>query len=165
MIAASVLSFVASLGIAYLSRLEHIKSIRPSFLITVFLSVTILLDAASIRTQWLAGTNVPLAAVMVVELAFKLILLILETVEKRQDLVSQEKADLPSTESTSGPFSRGLFFWLNSLLRTGFSTLLTPEALPRVYERLDSSRLSAEFQTAWNKSASNRLAVAYRLDG
>lgn len=150
-IASATLSFLASCSIVTLAHFEHVKSIRPSFLLTLYLLVSLLFDAARLRTEWLisAQSNSASAAVLSASVALKLSLLTLETVEKRRILINAGKT--PSQESTSGPLSRGFFVWLNPLLITGWANVLTNNDLPNIYERLSSKRLSARFAVKWDK--------------
>ncbi|KAI9149384.1 ABC transporter C family member [Paramyrothecium foliicola] len=148
-IASAVLNLVAALFIAVLAHAEHVKSIRPSFLLTAYLFITLLFDAARLRTEWLISVNVAYAAVLSVSTATKLALLALETVEKRRILITNGR--VPSTEATSGPFSRGFFVWLNPLLLTGWSTALQNNQLPPIHERLSSADLAARFGAQWDK--------------
>ena len=147
-IAAHVLDVLAAVAVAVLMHFEHIKSIRPSFLISFYLASTALLDTARVRTAWLLPSNSAAAAALTVSLAIKVLLVGLETTEKRKWLAVPEKGI--SLESTSGPFSRGFFVWLNSLLRSGYSSFLTPDALPINHEGLKSAALAERFQYAWD---------------
>ncbi|UKZ70396.1 uncharacterized protein TrAtP1_011377 [Trichoderma atroviride] len=148
-IAAAVLSLVAACCIVLLSHIEHVKSIRPSFLLTSYLFTTLLFDAARLRTEWLLSVNVAYAAVLSTSTILKLALLVLENIEKRRILLDSSKN--PSTESTSGPFNRGFFVWLNSLLITGWATVLTLHDLPAIYEKLSSEKLAVIFSKRWDK--------------
>ncbi|KAM0452349.1 hypothetical protein ACHAO4_005560 [Trichoderma viride] len=148
-IAAAVLSLVAACCIVLLSHIEHVKSIRPSFLLTSYLFTTLLFDAARLRTEWLLSVNVAYAAVLSTSTILKLALLVLENIEKRRILLDSNKN--PSTESTSGPFNRGFFVWLNSLLITGWATVLTLHDLPAIYEKLSSEKLAVIFSKRWDK--------------
>ncbi|KAL7903374.1 multidrug resistance-related protein [Trichoderma sp. TUCIM 5745] len=148
-IAAAALSLVAACCIVLLSHIEHVKSIRPSFLLTSYLFTTLLFDAARLRTEWLLSVNVAYAAVLSTSTILKLALLVLENIEKRQILLDSNKT--PSTESTSGPFNRGFFVWLNSLLITGWATVLTLHDLPAIYEKLSSEKLAVIFSKRWDK--------------
>ncbi|KAL6910741.1 multidrug resistance-related protein [Trichoderma evansii] len=148
-IAAAVLSLVAACCIVLLSHIEHVKSIRPSFLLTSYLFTTLLFDAARLRTEWLLSVNVSYAAVLTTSTILKLALLVLENIEKRRILLDSNKT--PSTESTSGPFNRGFFVWLNSLLITGWATVLTLHDLPAIYEKLSSEKLAVIFSKRWDK--------------
>ncbi|KAL7925556.1 multidrug resistance-related protein [Trichoderma austrokoningii] len=148
-IAAAVLALVAACCIVLLSHIEHVKSIRPSFLLTSYLFTTLLFDAARLRTEWLLSANVAYAAVLSTSTFLKLALLVLENIEKRRILLDSTKN--PSTESTSGPFNRGFFVWLNSLLITGWATVLTLHDLPAIYEKLSSEKLAVIFSKRWDK--------------
>lgn len=147
-----MLNLVAAFCIVLLEHAEHVKSVRPSFLLTAYLFVSLLFDAARLRTEWLMSLNIAFACILSTSAAFKLALLVLETVEKRSILVSSNK--LPSQESTSGPLSRGLFIWLNSLLISGWATVLTNNNLPTIYEKLSSDKLAVRFQKSWSKGHS-----------
>lgn len=98
--------------------------------------------------------NVAYAAVLSTSTALKLALLVLENVEKRRILVDSSKE--PSTESTSGPFNRGFFIWLNSLLISGWATVLTMHDLPAIYEKLSSEKLAVIFTKRWDKGMFSR---------
>ncbi|KAL7790898.1 P-loop containing nucleoside triphosphate hydrolase protein [Trichoderma ceciliae] len=148
-IAAAILSLAAACCIVLLSHIEHVKSIRPSFLLTSYLFTSLLFDAARLRTEWLLSVNVTFAAVLSTSTVFKLALLVLENVEKRRILVGSNKE--PSKESTSGPFNRGFFVWLNSLLISGWATVLTNHDLPAIYEKLSSEKLAVIFSKRWDK--------------
>lgn len=150
----TILDLVAGLAVVLLVDLEHIRSIRPSFLVSAYLFPTLLLDLARVRTAWLEPDNRAYPACLSASLATKLVLLVLENVEKRKWFVPSEKAN--SGESVSGPFNRGLFAWLNSLLRNGYSALLTGDALPAIHEKLVSHDLSTRFADSWARCKQNR---------
>ncbi|KAF5567149.1 multidrug resistance-associated [Fusarium phyllophilum] len=151
-LAAAILNLSAAFAILLLAHVEHVKSVRPSFILTAYLFVSLLFDAARLRTEWLMSLNIAYAATLSTSTIFKLALLVLETVEKRRILISSEKAI--SKESTSGPFSRGFFVWLNSLLISGWATVLTNNDLPTIYEKLSSERLAVRFGKSWKKATS-----------
>jgi ATP-binding cassette, subfamily C (CFTR/MRP), member 1 len=147
--ASAVFSFLAGLALVGLLQLEHVRSIRPSFIVSVYLLVSAFLDISRVRTAWLRGASTGHAVTLSFNLGFKLFILMFETVEKRRLLPKSDK-DI-SIESTSGPFNRGLFVWLNSLLRAGFTNLLTLESLPSINERLATDKIHHRFDTAWKQ--------------
>ncbi|RBA08624.1 hypothetical protein FPRO05_06904 [Fusarium proliferatum] len=151
-LAAAILNLAAAFAILLLAHVEHVKSVRPSFILTAYLFVSLLFDAARLRTEWLMSLNTAYAATLSTSTIFKLALLVLETVEKRRILISTEKPI--SKESTSGPFSRGFFVWLNSLLISGWATVLTNNDLPTIYEKLSSEKLAVRFGKSWKKATS-----------
>lgn len=130
-----------------LSHAEHVKTIRPSFMIFCYLFISLVCDGARLRTEWLISVNGAYASLLSTSFAFKVSILILESVEKRDILLN--KINPPSNESTSGPVSRGFFLWLNSLLLSGWATVLTNSDLPAIYERLSSQKLAPRFSTMW----------------
>lgn len=147
-IASGVLNLLAAFCIVFLVHIEHVKSIRPSFLLSAYLFMSLLFDAARLRTEWLISVNTAYAAVLSASAAFKIAVLALETVEKRRILIDTDTEK--SKESTSGPFSRGLFVWLNSLLMSGWATVLTNNDLPTIYEKLSSEKLAVKFAKEWD---------------
>jgi hypothetical protein len=160
-LAGAILELVAALAVVILVDLEHVRSIRPSFLVSAYLFTTLLLDLVRVRTAWLLSGSRAYSACLSTSLAIKLLLLILENVEKRNWLLPSEK--VRSGESVSGPFSRGLFTWLNGLLWKGYSVLLTSDTLPTIHEKLSSHDLSAQFADSWarsNQSRQNALLLA-----
>lgn len=156
---AAVLSVTATLAIVFMSHVEHVKSVRPSFILTTFLLLSSLFDVVRIRTEWLLSVNVEYVSVLSVSLAFKVALLAFETVEKRRILVD-EKA--PSSESTSGPLNRGLFLWLNSLFLLGWKESLTLDNIPDVNEKLESASVSERFTSAWHQGMMSYLQTLAR---
>ena len=148
----------SALAIIPLLDLEHVRSIRPSFLISAYLFITLLFDLARVRTYWLLPNNHVYSAVLSTSLAIKLVLLVLASVEKKRWFRSAR--EYHSTESLSGPFTRGLFTWLNGMLLRGRSVLLGVDDLPAVHEKLLSSDLSDRFANSWaqcDRTKSNAL--------
>lgn len=121
-LAASCVSFVASLLLCALSYTEHARSLRPSSLLNVYLLVSILLDAAILRSFWLSGLSSPIRGLFTVSFAVRAALLVLEAVEKAS-YVSNRNYDQRNPEETSGLYNRGLFWWMNPLLVDGFRRL------------------------------------------
>lgn len=146
-IASAAVSLLSGIGLALLSHLEHVKSIRPSFLIACYLLSTAIFDISRVRTQWLGGDDA-VAGALAASLAIKCVMLPLEGIDKRS-LLSEAYF---SVESTSGFISRSLFWWLNPLLTTGFKNILSLTDLPATHEKLDSKHLRNMLQSEWDKS-------------
>lgn len=138
---------MSALALAILSFVEHERSIRPSLVIQSFLSLTLLLDAARVRTLWLQSYNNTVAAVTTVSFIFKFLLVIFEAVEKRSILHAQWKSTSP--EATSGLFSRCVFWWLNRLFRTGFKRSFNMEDLLPLDKHLTCSYLYDRLDMPW----------------
>ena len=146
-VASAAVSLFQGVSLGVLSHFEHVKSIRPSFLITSYLIATVLLDAARIRTRWL-GRDEAVAGVLTASLGVKCVIVALEAIDKRQLFGHHESI---SSESTSGFISRSLFLWLNPLLAVGYKNVLSSDDLPQINENLDSEILGQGLQRAWEK--------------
>ncbi|KAJ5987224.1 hypothetical protein N7451_011589 [Penicillium sp. IBT 35674x] len=160
-LASAILDLVSALVIVILVDLEHFRSLRPSFLASAYLFITLLLDLARVRTAWLVPGHQTYSTCLSASLAVKTIILALNNIEKRKWFMPNEKYH--SIESVSGPFSRGLFTWLNSLLWKGHSVLLTEEGLPKVNEKILSSEVATRFTDSWlgcSQSGQNALLLA-----
>jgi hypothetical protein len=152
----AALSVLGAVALAILSHFEHARSVKPSFIINIYLIASVVFDAVRIRTQRLMGEddNNVLGAVMAASLAVKLVILFLEATEKRA-LLPGLYAQF-SLENTSGLISRSSFWWLNSLLISGHKTVLSLHLLPAIHEKLSSARLASKLQSTWDACRSSR---------
>ena len=146
-IAAAALNFLAAVGLAGLSHLEHVKSIRPSFLIGFYLLVSLIFDIARVRTQWLSHHD-SIAIILTASVVIKAVVLGIEGVSKRGILLAAWRGKSP--EDTNGLFGRGLFLWLNGLLGKGFRGVIGVDDLFDAGWRLSAERLGGELQTRWD---------------
>ncbi|EAW07798.1 putative ABC multidrug transporter [Aspergillus clavatus NRRL 1] len=151
-IAANAVTTAGISILCLLSYAEHIHSVTPSFLLNVYLFITLLFDAAKARTLWLrinGGVDLPLAILTSVTVGIKCLLFVLEAIEKRH-ILRKEYAGYPP-EATAGIFNRAFFVWLNPLFHHGFSRLLAVEDLFELDKQLSSKRLHNALETRWNK--------------
>ena len=146
-VANAIIASVGALALAILSFVEHERSIRPSLVIQSYLSVTLVLDAARVRTLWLQSYNNAVATITTVSFVFKFLLVTFEAVEKRSILHPQWKSTSP--EATSGLFSRSVFWWLNDLFRIGFKRSLYMQDLLPLDKHLTCGYLFDKLHTAW----------------
>lgn len=136
--------------IALLSHFEHKRSVRPSFLVSLYILITLIFDIARARTHWLMREGESIAVILTAIVGLKLIMLIIESIEKRHILLSAYKEI--STESTSGLFNRALFCWLNPLLLKGYVNVLSAENLFQITEDLSSIEVTESLQRGWRAS-------------
>ncbi|QMW43124.1 hypothetical protein G4B11_006494, partial [Aspergillus flavus] len=143
--------------------LEHSRTLRPSFLLSFYLSTDLIFNVVPIGSPWPADSSLEVKRFLAASIGIELILLALETVEKRRWLLTYHAA-VPR-ESTNGPFSRLLFLWLNHLLKAGYTNMLTPDCiLPPVHEGLESILLFEDFAVVWeNSDHDRRLALFLAL--
>ncbi|KAL4766171.1 putative ABC multidrug transporter [Aspergillus foveolatus] len=138
--------------LSLLSYAEHNFSTPPSFLLNVYLFITLLFDIAKARTLWLwqiGGTSQIIAILTSVTVGLKLFLLFLESSDKRSILRDEYKAYPP--EATGGIFNRMFFWWLNPLFRQGLSQSLAVEDLFVLDKQLSSKHLHLALEAAWNQ--------------
>ncbi|KAE8135416.1 P-loop containing nucleoside triphosphate hydrolase protein [Aspergillus pseudotamarii] len=159
-IAANAVLTVGTVFLGILSYAEHNYSVRPSLLLGIYLSITLLFDIAKTRTLWLrelAEINRIIAILTSVAVGVKALLLLLETVEKRR-ILKNVYEKLPP-EATGGIFNRFFFWWLNPLFKTGFSKLLSVGDLYTLDMQLTSKTLHSSLETMWNNGNKNSLLL------
>lgn len=129
-----------------LSLVDHSKSARPSVLLSSYLFLTLLLDAAQARTLFLSSGGRPeltYSSIFSAALALKVGILLLEARRKSRWVSWDEKEHSP--EETSGIFSLGVFFWLNNIFLEGYRKVLTIKDLYPLDSSLNSELLHQEF--------------------
>ncbi|THC98398.1 hypothetical protein EYZ11_002117 [Aspergillus tanneri] len=146
-IAAAVLSAVTSIAVMSISYWQHYRSLRPSTLLTLFLALSLPLDAVRARTIWAVQTR-PLFIVFVVGLASDLLKLMLESRETRRYHPDTKKK--LSGETTANVFNRSLFWWLNPLLIHGFKQVLEVEKLAAIDDLVNNDADGDRFAQKWD---------------
>lgn len=145
-IAAAVLKLVSALFMIILSVVDHSRSPRPSVLLSSYLSLTLLLDAAQARTLFLSSNDKPelsYSSIFGASIALKAGILLLEAQQKSRWVSWDDKEHSP--EETSGIFSLGVFFWLNKVFLDGYRKILTIRDLYPLDSSLDSKSLHDDF--------------------
>ncbi|KAH0593670.1 hypothetical protein MHUMG1_08420 [Metarhizium humberi] len=134
----------------YVSYLEHVRSVRPSTILCLYFGISCLLDMACARTVFFIPGYHIVAPIHLASYFVKLVLLALETTEKRRLLMLQWRNTSP--EATASFYSRVLFVWLNNLFLKGYKTLLTVDTLtPLDQDILDASR-PTKLEERWEKA-------------
>jgi hypothetical protein len=148
-ISSAALSLVGSIVLLVLSAIEHMRSIRPSWLLNMYLLLTVVFDVARSRTYSLSPELDAVATVFTSRVAVKLILAIVEARPKRRLLLPQF-ADCPP-EAISGPYKRALFWWLNALFKKGYTESLTVDDLFQLDKHLQSDYLHHLLGSSWDR--------------
>lgn len=163
-VAASCVSFVASLVFCVLSYAEHARSPRPSSVLNAYLFVSLMLDGAILRTFWMSDLATSVKAVFTASFALKACLLVLEAKEKAGLIVrgGDGSEQHRNPEVTSGLYSRGLLSWLNPLLLDGFRRLLEPADLYALDDSMKADALNVKFWKAWNQGRRGRVSQRLR---
>lgn len=114
-------------------------------LLSIYLSITILLDIAVVRSLFLRADLGAVGAVSAAAVAVKLLILALEEIPKRGSAASLKT----SNEVASGLWNRSVFWWLNSTFRKGFKSFLFIDDLPSLDHQLDSHYLASRLSRKW----------------
>ncbi|KAG8170280.1 hypothetical protein KVR01_001025 [Diaporthe batatas] len=145
-IVSGVLELVAAALMSPLALVDRRRARYPSDLLSAFLAVTILLDAARCRTLWLlarSDSRVVAAGVsFTVSLPIKMLLLFL--VSRSQDGDGDGDQGSSSPDTTAGITSISLFWWLNPLVRLGYRQSLRLDDLYTLKPTLASPAQAAD---------------------
>ncbi|KAI0476031.1 ABC multidrug transporter [Xylariaceae sp. FL0804] len=174
-VAAAAARLAAGLCMVAVSFLDHGRSPRPSALLSAYLALTALPDAAQVRTSWLvaaAEAATPTAtarrsddlavahgSLLGAALGLKAVALVLEAQRKDRWLTHWADADADagdhgdhgdhSPEETAGLFDLGVYFWLNGLFRAGYGRVLRVADLYPLDRRMAAEHLHARFARRW----------------
>lgn len=135
--------------------MEHAKSPRPSILISIYLTLTLLLDAAQTRTLWLASRNqieATFSRLYTSTLILKAICLLLESQSKTRWMTWDKKEHSP--EETSGLFGLGAFIWLNRLFLSGYAKVLKVGDLYPLDPAMSTEALDKRLSRHWQNPTS-----------
>lgn len=160
-VASDVLSLVALCGAVVLSYYDHIRSVRPSTLLSSYLSVVILLNIARVRTLWMTTNTKSASVTLSISLASTVVSLILESTEKRASVKYLPPDATP--EQFSGFWKRTSFAWLLPTLRQGYSKILSVPNLPTLDPRLNSNILHDKLEKTWNKCRKSETMAEHVL--
>jgi hypothetical protein len=152
-LASAAISFIGAVLLGLLSFVEHMRSIRPSFLLTVYLLFTSVFDIERSRSYALTPELDLVATVFAPRLGLKVFLAIVEARDKRR-LLLPDFANSPP-EATSGVYKRATFWWLNPLFKKGFSTSLTVEDLFQLDKHLQADYLHHLIGSSWARGRSS----------
>ncbi|KAJ5098890.1 hypothetical protein N7532_005891 [Penicillium argentinense] len=151
-IATNAVLTAGALFLSVLSYAEHTRSVKPSLILNAYLFCSLLFDIAKTRTLWLRSVdsfNNGIAIVTTVAVGAKVVLALLEAIEKRSILSTEYQGYPP--EATAGFYNKATFWWLNPLFKNGFFNVLSVEDLAPLDKELSSERLLALFEEQWSK--------------
>ena len=161
-IASASLEFLAALAIVTLSRHEHERAVRPSHLLQFFLLVLLLCDAVRLRTLFLMQYPAGLVTPASIHAFLTGLLLLLESLDKRELLYSDQDRSLPPEELV-GLFGKRLFWYLNDLFREGYRKILKPSDLSNIDADLASQERDIQFQQVWARQDKSKSAPLIRV--
>jgi ATP-binding cassette subfamily C (CFTR/MRP) protein 1 len=149
-LAAAILSFLACLGLLWLSSLEHTRSASPSDVISVFMLFSIILDIPQARTLWLRHrSDTAIAATFTACIVIKIVVLFLETRSKRPWLLPSYRAYAP--EALADIFNRTVLWWLGPLFLLAYRNNIRFDDLYAIDDSLSSESVEHRFMQYWSR--------------
>jgi ATP-binding cassette, subfamily C (CFTR/MRP), member 1 len=130
--------------------MDHVRSVRPSSILNIYLLSTLLFDAARARTLWRMPENRTIASLFLAIVLWKIVLLLLEIKEKR-GLLRPEYQHAPP-EETGGIVNRSFFWWFNSLLLAGNKQELFVPDLFEIDSALSFHEMENDMRYRWMNS-------------
>ncbi|EHK20667.1 uncharacterized protein TRIVIDRAFT_154161 [Trichoderma virens Gv29-8] len=164
-ISSATLEVIAISLVLPLSFWEHARSLRPSFLLSGYLSLSLLLDIARARSFWLVAVNRSedaFAAVFTASVAAKVVVFIAESYAKTRWIEGGSSSRSP--EETTGFFGLAIFSWLWKLFARGRSKVLNLDDLLPLDQHMASEvlrkKLLASIEASPTRGQKNGLAKA-----
>ncbi|KAJ3496548.1 hypothetical protein NLG97_g2578 [Lecanicillium saksenae] len=148
---AAVISLVTSLCILVVLYIAHIYSLQPSALLSIFLTITALLDITKTRSYFRRDDMEAIGSLQISITILKFVLIIFEELSKRSLFYAEQLRSRVAKETASGFWNRYVFGWLNSLLLFGYKNDLTIDNLPNLDEDFNSMKLYDQFTPKWNR--------------
>ena len=148
---AASFSVAASLCIISMLFMEHIFSYQPSTFLSLYFSITWLLDVAKTYSCFHRGGPVALRALYILSCVTRFLLLATQEISKRQLIRDEQLRKSVSPESASGFWNRAMFAWINSTLLLGYRQTLTVEDLPPLAPQFHAENLFCTFKVKWDK--------------
>lgn len=151
-LAASIMSFIASLCVVGLLYISHTFSLHQSSFLSIYLSATMLFDMAMTRSYFLRGSLDSLGALQATIAVLKFTLAVIEEIPKHQLFHSSSFRLGPAERG--GFWGRALLLWVNPILQLGFVKDFSVDELPHIGDRYDSESLFDKFVPNWNEGES-----------
>ena len=146
-LAADTLTVSGILGAAWLTYFVHQRSLRPSTLLILYLSVIAILKIPNLRTLWLINNAGREAATITIVFILTAVALLLESVPKTSRIAEEKRFGAP--EEYSGLWTRTAFTWLAATFRAGYSRVIFQNDLPPLDTRLKSNLLLQQLVNTW----------------
>ncbi|PVH81323.1 P-loop containing nucleoside triphosphate hydrolase protein [Cadophora sp. DSE1049] len=145
------LSFAAACILCPLSFLEHVRSIRPSSLILLYLVTSFIGHAIQLSLLGYQQPDPGNLGAELTQISVELALLVSESRAKTSIMKSQYQH--LSTEEMSSIITRTFFGWINPVLMKGHGKILDHTDLPRVDSNLSSESLRRKIMLSWDRRA------------
>lgn len=157
MIPASAMFSIAAAALAILVWVEHHKARQPSFVLSFYLSIAMLLDAARARSFSMRSGMESAAALTAAVAALKFVLVVLLEIPACQ--TPELQSQCLTGELTCGFWNRSVIGWINPLLLIGFRRNLQMSDLKSLDETYSTKYLDQKFTEIWDKEPKTKRAL------
>lgn len=146
-LASAILLVLSTLAMLVLTHVEHVRSSKPSILLSAYTLVLLTVSIIRTRTAWLAFGHQTYTVLIASSTLLTAVITILQAIPqaRRKD----DSMNDVSPEEGSGLYSLAFFSWLLPLIRQGNRKILDTEDLTALDPRLSAEKLGEEFQRTW----------------
>lgn len=149
--AAAALDVVSAISIITVVYVEHRRGIRPSALLSLYLTLGILIDGTKTRSYFVR--DIPsLSGLAATTTSLRFVLLCVQEIPRSKLLIDPHIRATSGFEATSGFWSRTFFFFMTPLFRLGFRKIISVEDLGNLGIEFSSAHLFANLSSRWNRT-------------
>lgn len=148
--AASV-DLIAAMALGLLLYREHLHAMRASATLSVYLLLSLVIDAIKCRSFLSRPGLAPVGALAAAACGIRLILLVMEELPKKKLLLRIDVSNTVGGEATSGFWCRSFLLHLNPLLLTGYQSILAMSQLSSIGPDMISRVLHVRIKRYWNQ--------------
>ncbi|KAH7400242.1 P-loop containing nucleoside triphosphate hydrolase protein [Cadophora sp. MPI-SDFR-AT-0126] len=145
------LSLVAACILCPLSILEHVRSIRPSSLILIYLAISFIGHTVQFSLFGNQEPNPGNLGAELTQICVEFAFLVTES-QTKKPILKSEYLDI-SPEEASSIIGRTFFGWINPVLMKGYRKILPHTDLPDVDNKLSSEALRGRILFSWDQRA------------
>lgn len=145
-------SFLASIGLIWISALHHKSSVKPSDLSVLYLLATTLCCFSQVTFPVPTASQIqqsPHRWISIMELLVRIIMLLLEA-QGKSSIIKPAYSHL-SPEDTAGILSKVFFWWVNGILAQGNDTILQLSNIPHLDKKIRPSISRSNILRSWDQ--------------
>ncbi|KAJ2968541.1 hypothetical protein NQ176_g9129 [Zarea fungicola] len=154
---AASLEFLASIAVLLLLYVEHVRALRESAFLGLYLSITFLLEIAKCRSYFRRPGLDALGGLAAAAAILRFSIICLEEVPKTSLIIDENLRKITGAEASAGFWKRYLYVWLNPLIWKGYRSTISVEDIGEIGAEFASRHLFEDFHPRW--VAQDKLAT------
>lgn len=148
---AASFSVAATLCIISMLFMEHFYSYQPSTFLSLYFSITWLLEVVKTYSCFHRGGPVALRSLSILGCVTRFLLITTQEISKRRLVRDEKLRKSISSESASGFWNKAMFAWVNPTLLLGYRQTLKVEDLPPLAPQFHAENVFGTFKVKWDK--------------